>query len=201
MSPQAAVTADGGLVVSGLSLSKFPQHGLLALMLPGSQQRLTPALVEQQLAEAQSLDYQRTFDRSTDSWSLSLALPPLAKQPELLHLWCDSCRVEGSELSLDGLVGSSAVDGGESGTLVLVLREAVMPGDVTTAAASRARRLQQAADCTMTMGSQAYSFASCTQPPATDGFNLTIFATIEANGAGTILHMGLEGQTGGGWAG
>lgn len=190
-----------------------PRHALRALLLPDSPTGVHAATADQQLAAAPALDFERTYDRASDSWSLSVALPAGRSRPVLVQLWCRACRVAGSQDAVTGLVTSHKVEQGEAGAVVLVLEGALLPpaagaaAGAATAVSSAARKLQQAANCAMTLGGTAYTFASCTQADVSarfggsSSFSFTVYSTVTAAGSGSLLQMGLVAKTGGGWAG
>ncbi|KAI3429584.1 hypothetical protein D9Q98_005670 [Chlorella vulgaris] len=159
----------------------------------------------QQLAAGVVLDFERTFQRSSGSWLLSIALPASSRQPSLVQLWCNACHQVGSAELVTGLIASRAVDGSsaiDAGVVVVVLDGAVLPAvEGAGAVFTASRKLQQAAGCTLTLGGQTYSFASCTAAPNTQSYTYSVYSTVVANGSDTLLRMGLVAQTNGGWAG
>ncbi len=204
------------VITTHCRFSGCPSRSLRAVLLPDSD-GLQAAMADQQLAAASPLDFQRTYDRSSDSWTLNMTLPAAYSRPALLQLWCRACRQAGRSQILTGLVVSQPVADGEAGTLVLVLDGALLPAAsglesaagsaATVAASSSRRRLQQAANCAMTVAGKAYTFASCTQPDVgvnmggSASFAFTVYSTVTASGSGSVLQMGMVAKAGGGWAG
>lgn len=136
---------------------------------------------EDDLAAAQQLDFEQTFDAATGGWTLRIAGAPAAGR---LDIWCSSCRSAAAlqqqqqEQGMTGLLSSQPLPGGPgSAAVVLQLRGVELPAAAgATAESSEAvltssrRRLAQAGgakaqcDTQLTVGGKEYSFASCTQP-------------------------------------
>ncbi|KAI3429585.1 hypothetical protein D9Q98_005671 [Chlorella vulgaris] len=203
----AAVASGGGggrtLDLSGLRFHGSTDAGAMrTVLLPAGLEAGTGAV---QWAAGVVLDFERTFQRSSGSWLLSIALPASSGQPSLVQLWCNACHQVGSAELVTGLIASRAVDGSsaiDAGVVVVVLDGAVLPAvEGAGAVFTASRKLQQAAGCTLTLGGQTYSFASCTAAPNTQSYTYTVYSTVVANGSNTLLRMGLVAQTNGGWAG
>ena len=161
------------------------------------------------------MDFEQAFDAGSDSWSVRVATAGSA--PARLELWCRGCRTAGEGAGAEPVSGPLASQQLEQqqqqgqqamaagGTLVLLLEGAVLPhaAAASIGAASSARRsLQQAAGgCSLLLGGQARTFAACTAAPAGGAYTLKVFSSVEANGAGSLLHVGLASKAGGGWAG
>ncbi|KAL4443841.1 hypothetical protein ABPG75_011578 [Micractinium tetrahymenae] len=190
-----------GLEVSGLRFRGCPRRSLAVLLLDGAQPT-------EDMLSRPALDFDRTFDRASGTWVLGIDLPAAAPRPARLDLWCRACRTaDGAQLS--GQLSSQPLAGGASGTLVVLLQGATLPGrqaapsgGASAASASQRHSLQQSAGgCSVTVGGTIHTFASCSPVSRSNSYPLTLHASVEpgAGGTGALLRMGMVASTRGGW--
>lgn len=138
---------------------------------------------------AHALDFDRTFDRASDSWTLAVALPAGAPRPARLDLLCHACRAGDERLS--GLLASRPLGGAQQGgsVVAVVLDGATLPADAPFAGGGASRRLQ-AADCSLTVAGKAYSFDTCADvkhPNLSNGLSLKV-CPLRLPAAWPLLH-------------